>query len=368
MRNHLLFVLPMCLASALDAQSVRVMPDIALAAAEYRDAQDAWLHGDPNLERDLLKGDKVQTLRRIHTAAKLREEVMVKKDAYYGLMIQHMEGTSNAVASAANGKLPVEDLKRSLQQQQERLLADQDRLEALIAESPQGDEYFLVRRSLEQEKDDLIKLQNNVAQRLRGLETISGTQRALDDRATSTLNKDYEEILKLWREEKAHIETARPMWARYYRLMEAQVDPEGKAGPAAAAAPAPATTPRTRVEPAGAKEGRWGGTWVYQSQPGAWSGVDEPESVTLELKQSGKQLQGTYSARLPAKDGTRELHLRFKGVAADSSSSRLLWTSDKPRATGVIDAKLSPDGRLLVERISSTDSYVPAGMEVLVRR
>ena len=306
MINHLLFVLPMWLAGALAGQTVRVTPDIAVAAAEYRDAQDAWLHGDPNLERDLLKGDKVQTVRRIRAAAKLREEVMAKKDAYYGLMIQHLEGTSSAVASASSGKLPVEDLKRSLQQQQERLLADQERLEALIAQSPQGDEYFLVRHSLEQEKDDLIKLQNNVAQRLRGLDSITGAQRSLDDNSASALNKDYEEILKLWREEKAHVEAARPMWARYYRLMETQVDPEGKVGQGAA--PAPAANAHDRADravpahakPAGAgaeeKVGQWGGTWIYQSQPGAWSGTDEPESVTLELKQSGKQLQGTYSA------------------------------------------------------------------------
>jgi hypothetical protein len=45
---------------------------------------------------------------------------------------------------------------------------------------------------------------------------------------------------------------------------------------------------------------------------------------------------------------------------------RLHWTSQVPAAEGEMEMKLSPDGRLLVERSQSGDAFIPRGMEVLL--
>ena len=60
-------------------QHVEVIPDIAIAEAEYRDANEACLQNDPNLERDLFTADPDQVRRRLHRAAGLRDDAMVKK-------------------------------------------------------------------------------------------------------------------------------------------------------------------------------------------------------------------------------------------------------------------------------------------------
>ena len=62
---------PLCLGQAL-----RLVPDIAVAEAEYRDAQEAWIQNDPTLEKDLFKANPEEVRRRIHRAAALADDVM----------------------------------------------------------------------------------------------------------------------------------------------------------------------------------------------------------------------------------------------------------------------------------------------------
>jgi len=110
------------------------------------------------------------------------------------------------------------------------------------------------------------------------------------------------------------------------------------------------------------------GAWVYRSQPGAWSGYGEPESVALELHRDGALLRGTYTARLPVAGGVNAVQLSLAGPWSAGSTVRLHWTSQTPVAEGEMECKLASDGRLFVERIQSRDSYIPLGMEVLFRR
>src|ERR1700722_10809177 len=49
-----------------------------------------------------------------------------------------------AGATAPGAVLPVEEIKAGLSQEQERILSDQERLEALLRDLPQGDDYSLV--------------------------------------------------------------------------------------------------------------------------------------------------------------------------------------------------------------------------------
>jgi hypothetical protein len=110
---------------------------------------------------------------------------------------------------------------------------------------------------------------------------------------------------------------------------------------------------------------------VYRSQPGAWSGYGEPEMVTLELQRElrpdGAVLSGTYTARLPVRSGVNPVQLLLVGPWPAGSTVRLHWTSQTPATEGEMEFKLASDGRLFVERIQSRDSYIPLGMEVLVR-
>ena len=137
----------------LQAQTPVYRPSIAVAEGEYREAQEAWLHGDPNLVNDLFKGNKEEIRGRIHRAASLRDTMMAKKEVYLDLLIQRAEDSRKrlAGATAPGAVLPVEEIKAGLSQEQERILSDQDRLEALLRDLPQGDDYSLVRRELDRQ-------------------------------------------------------------------------------------------------------------------------------------------------------------------------------------------------------------------------
>jgi hypothetical protein len=89
--------------------------------------------------------------------------------------------------------------------------------------------------------------------------------------------------------------------------------------------------------------------------------------VLLQLRQAGSHLEGTYTARLPGRNDKRLLNLALEGEMETKERARLRWTSLEPAAHGVIVIRMSPDGRLLVERLSSDDNYIPQGMEVLQR-
>ena len=81
-----LLILP----ALLLAQTPVYRPSIAVAETEYREAQEAWLHNDPNLMNDLFKSNKEEIRGRIHRAASVRDTMMaqVKKEVYLNLLIQ----------------------------------------------------------------------------------------------------------------------------------------------------------------------------------------------------------------------------------------------------------------------------------------
>jgi hypothetical protein len=374
-------ILLVALAPFLAGQNVTLVPDIGVAQAEYHDAMEAWLHNDRDLEKDLLTGEREQMRRRVRKAAALRDEVMVKKQSYLDLIVQRLKETRTHLAPANASEIPVSDFRKDLEAQQARMLSDQERLNDLLKEIPVGDEYFMVRRALEAERSSLINLQNTVALRIHALGNLDKAQDAIRGASGGeTEAQKLDEILKVWDEERAAAIRQRSTWAGLYKTMEQAIDdragaqkkgagskgnqqkpaPGSRKPPAAAAAAgAPA--------PAGNDTGL-AGTWVYRSQPGAWSGYGEPEMVTLELHRDGAILGGTYTARLPVRSGVNPVQLSLAGPWPAGNSVRLHWTSQTPVTEGEMEFKLASDGRLFVERIQSRDSYIPLGMEVLLRR
>src|ERR1035438_2622913 len=117
-----IFALPLVLAPLCLGQALRLVPDIAVAEAEYRDAQEAWIRNDPTLEKDLFKANPEEMRRRIHRAAALADDVMVKKEAYFGLFIQRMQDMRTRLNQMPDSGIPVESLKKDLDGQQMRLL------------------------------------------------------------------------------------------------------------------------------------------------------------------------------------------------------------------------------------------------------
>ena len=364
--------LPLLFASLLLGQALRLVPDIAVAEAEYRDAQEAWIQNDPSLEKDLYTANPEEMRRRIHRAASLADDVMVKKEAYFTLFIQRMQDMRAKLAQTQGPGMPVEALKKDLDAQQMRLLSDQDRLELLLKDLPQGDEYALVRRQLEGERTDLISAQNNIAMRIRSLDNIDKAQQSTAGGEDFTAKVD--EILKVWEQERASAERQRPSWARLYQLMEASLAkpaPAGAAKTAVAAAPSKGKAAAKSLPPASAadREGGISGVWNYASQPGAWTGYGEPEMVKLDLHiDTGGAVRGAYTARLPVHSGVHDVQLTLEGQAGPSATSvQVHWRSQRPAAEGDMEIKVGSDGRMLVARTQSSDSFIPRGTEVLLR-
>src|SRR5579871_5020373 len=106
-------------------QSVTVMPDIAIAEAEYRDATEAWIHNDPNLEADLFKGDKEQMRRRVRRAATLRDDVMTKKETYLNALLARLETIRGQLTGRLDSSMPIETMRRNLEAEQNHTLEEQ---------------------------------------------------------------------------------------------------------------------------------------------------------------------------------------------------------------------------------------------------
>jgi hypothetical protein len=362
--------------AAASAQSVRVVPNMAVAESEYRDALEAWLRNDPNLEQDLYRRSREEMRTRIHRAASLRDDAMSKKEVYLGFLAGHFEDIRARLAIPAAGGIPVEQIKRGLEQERARLRAEQERLESLIQDGPQGDEY---RRTMEAEKSDLIALQNTVDLRMRSLERIGASQRADAETDAEALGEKLDEIGRVWASEHDRAVRERASWVRYYKDLEDSLSHNTDAG---GPHPAGRRTSRSRdgnnpsAQPAAATQpasmsGRlrtMDGAWVYASRPGAWTGFGEPQSVQLELKRDGTDIEGTYVARLPGLRDMRQLNLSFHGRLLSAREAKVQWVSQRPVAHGEMELKLGSDGRLLVQRLSSDDSYIPTGMEVLLPR
>lgn len=355
------------------AQDLRIQPDIATAEAAFRDAEESWLHSDPNLEKDLLKVHPEEARRRVRRNAALRDDVMVKKLAYLDLIIVRTGEIRAKLAQNTSGMLPAETLKKDLLEQQSGILAQQDRLDQLLRDMPPGDEYFLVRRPIEEERGRLVNLQNNLAQRIRSLETLNKAQEAIRSSSQGDpLEERLASVMKLWEEERAMTASQRSKWAAVYAAMERAVTAAADAPPARGKSSTPrsvndkepasaAPSPSSKAKPNGLA-----GMWTYRSQPDAWTGYAEPAIVTLELHEEAGLLRGSYAARLPVKSGTHEVLLTVESTTYSNNSATLHWRCAAPVAEGEIRLKLSPDKRLLLERATSTDSFIPLGSEVLV--
>ena len=210
---------PLCL-----GQKVELVPDIAVAESEYRDANEAWLKNDPDLAKDLLKGDPEDVRRRIHKAAALRDDAMAKKQTYLGLVIERLQAARKRLPQTGEDLIPTAVLKRDLQAQQARVLNEQERVEGLLRDLPQSDEYLIARRALNDERSNLVTLQNDVALRIRSLESISEAQQAIVAAPVESLTQDLDDLLNTWEEERAGAARQRSKWAELYRAMERDLD------------------------------------------------------------------------------------------------------------------------------------------------
>jgi len=380
MRIHSTVPLLILLALAAQAQQLSIPPgDIGMAEAAYRDAEEAWLRNDPGLEQDLLKVKPEEALRRIRRESALRDDVMAKKQTYLDELIKKVAVFRERLAQGTEGRLPAASIKKDLEQQQSRILAEQDRLEQLIADLPPGDEYTLVRRPLEDERTRLVNLQNNIAQRIRSIESLDKAQEGIAGSSKGDpLAQNLDLELKMWQDARDANAQQRKSWERIYAEMERAVKEsaagpggspasgknaartsKGKDKPAVAAANVPsAATPNT------ARPGL-AGVWTYHSEPNAWTGYAEPATVTLELHEERGVLRGSYTARLPVKSETHQVQLTLEATQRSATAATMHWKSANPVAEGEMELKLGQDGRLLVERVKSGDSYIPLGSEVL---
>jgi hypothetical protein len=366
-------------------QKVQLVPDIAVAEAEYRDANEAWLQNDPNLAGDLFKTDPADARRRIQKAAALSDDVMVKKQAYLQLIIERFQEMRKRLTQAKGGSIPTATLKKDLEAQQARILDDQERVEGQLREFSQGDEYLLVKRALMEERASLIALQNDIALRIRSLDTLGKAQEAIQSAEPSdALAQKLDGVLQTWEQERAGAARQRVRWAEVYHAMDRSLDqkaPAGKGAPVQGGAngskqrkgkklnPEPPVVPPSAPAKEGAPPGGaagLAGTWIYRSQPGAWTGYGEPEAVTLDLRQVEGEWIGAYTARLPVRSAVHDVRLTLAGARQSNEFARLRWKSKTPEAEGEMEIRLSGDGRMLVVRAESDDSYIPRGMEVLL--
>jgi len=367
-------------------------PTLGIAEQQYREAQEAWLREDPNLAADLLTGNPAEMHKRIRRIASLRDDVMDKKVVYLDLVVKRFGEIRGRIEGAAQTQLPVGDLKKELQDEQSRLLEDQERIESLIQDLPQGDDYALVMRELTAEKDELVKLQNAIAMRMRSLDQIDKNQEASREvEAKDPLAKKLDAITAMWTEERDKAKAQRSKWADLYAAMDSEVD-RGKSRAQPAKKPAvppansqpvkpdkskpatPAQTPQARSIPA--QGPGFQGSWLYQSSPGAWTGFGEPVQVSLSLRQSGTRLEGEYRARIPGRnilgqsgaDGSdiRKLDLALTGDETAPGLAKVSWVSQMPPSKGEMLLHLGGDRRVLVERIAAGDTYFPRGMEILL--
>src|SRR5581483_7108723 len=151
MRVYFALAAIVCLGAVIcPAQHVEVIPDIAVAEAEYRDANEACLQNDPNLERDLFTANTEQVRRRIHRAAGLRDEAMAKKVVYLKAVIQRLQNLRTRLNTDTGGMIPTAALKKSLEAQQAHTLDEQAKVEEQLRDLGEGDEYLLVRRALDE--------------------------------------------------------------------------------------------------------------------------------------------------------------------------------------------------------------------------
>ena len=331
--------------SASNAQTIHLVPDLATAEADYRDAQAAWIRNDPDLEKDLLKADHAQMRKRIHHAASLRDDMMAKKETYYALLTQHFASVRTRIlGSADQRRIPAEQIRQSLQGELDRMKEEQDHVDSLLRELPGDEQYAVLRQAVEAEKKDLASLRSSIDARMSSLQTLAGDRhgKLTDD----PLAQKLDELAAAWEAERKRAANARLSWSRYYKDLDDSL-------------PAASGTQRNPFE----------GSWVFRGQPGSWTTTaGEPLFILLELRNAGGWLQGTYQAQFRRERGRRAITLAVRGQLAGDDHVRLQWSSKKPAAQGELDLKLGSDGRLSVTRPSSiTGGGVPPGTDILAR-
>ena len=343
-------------------------PTLGVAEQAYRQAQEAWLGEDANLSAELLTGNPVDMHKRIGRKRALSDDMMEKKVVYFDQIIKRFADMRGRLAGAGDSQLPISELRKGLEDEQSKLLGDQDRLDALMRDLPQGDEYSLVMRELTAEKTALVNLQNTVAQRIRAVDQMDKAQQVgVEIEAKDPLEKKLDSIQTIYNEERERAKRQKLTFDRIYSLMDNAVD-EGKvpAGNKPAAKPDKAKLPpKASRAPAAAS---FAGVWFYESRPGAWTGFGEPVSVGLSLSYAGELLTGSYIARLPGRNDLRDLSLTLTGEETSPGTAKVSWVSQMPPAKGEMILRLGGDRRVLVERTTSNDTYFPRGMEVLLPR
>ena len=352
-------------------------PSLGEAERDYRNAQQEWLNADPNLEADFLKGNPREIHNRITRSAALKDEMMQKKAVYLDLVVAHFAETRARLSSAKGVDLPIPEMRQRLEAEQTRVLSEIERLDDLIRDFSQDDLYAIVVHNMNAERAQLAEVQLSLAKQIRSLDSIGNAQDAIKRiEARDPLDQKLEAISKVWEQERESVRVQREHWKNYYAEMSREVD-GGKSpatvasnSPAVNPAPAPASakprvTPPTKAQ-GPAKPADFEGKWVYTSSPNAWTGFGEPVRVALELHYSGKTLSGAYTARLPGRQDVRDLDLTLSGEVVSPGKAVLRWISKTPAARGELTVQLGGDRRLLLERTTSSDTYVPRGMEVLV--
>jgi hypothetical protein len=349
------------LAHSAVGQNVTLLPNIGVAQAEYNDALESWLHDDRTLEKDLLTGDPAQMRRRVKRAADLRDQVMIKKQAYLDLMIQSVRAARARLAPPDASEIPVKDFNKDMEAQEQSILSDRMRITEALRQLPAGDDSVLLRRALEAELASLDEVRTNIAARISSLDDLDHAQEAIRSVLQGeTEAQTLDGVLKIWEQERAAAGRQRTSWAGLYMSMELAIDERiaGRKGNAPEAKQiAPEPSPRGLA-----------GTWVYRSEAGGWKGEGEPQTVTLEIHQDGDTLSGAYNAALPANGGLHVVQLVLSGPASASNTVRLRWTSlADSDVAGEMELKLVAGGKLSVERLTSGDSFIPLGMEMLSR-
>ena len=266
-------------AIACRGQHVEVIPDIAAAEAEYHDANEACLKNDPNLERDLFTADPEQVRRRIHRAATLRDDAMMKKEVYLKAEIQRLQNLRSRLHPGEIGTIPTGAERRSLETQQAHNLAEQQKVEGELRDLPEGDEYSSKRHLLDQERTDLINLQNTLAERLQSLDNIDKAQQAVQSApGGESLAQKLDEVVKIWEQERDSASRQRAHWAQLYAAMEQALNKKGP--PPAAPRKGSSKPPPRPVAPApvspppSARAFGSAGRWAYLTRPGGLTGYE----------------------------------------------------------------------------------------------
>lgn len=180
---------------------------------------------EANLTAELLTGNAADMHKRIRHVADLREDVMQKKSVYLDLIVKRFADMRGRLSAQGQSQLPVPELRKGLQDEQSLLLADQERLESLIRDLPQGDEYTLVMRELNSEKTELVNLQNAIAMRIRSIDKIEEAQKVGNEiEAKDPLEKKLDDIAAIWRQELDRTKQQRTKWVELYSAMDREVD------------------------------------------------------------------------------------------------------------------------------------------------